>query len=83
LLTSAVGSDSVCVAMSRFIVLAIGCFLVLSTIARVIRGFRGRAAGGVVCPACSRRNPRNAVACVFCGAQLRRERRVPEYTVED
>jgi hypothetical protein len=69
--------------MLRFIVLAVGVFLLLSVLARVLRGFRNLTAGSVKCPHCSARNPGGAKLCLSCGKELDRKSRVPEYTVED
>jgi hypothetical protein len=69
--------------MLRFILLAVGVFFLLSVLARVFRGFRNLAAGGVTCPHCSARNPGGVKVCRSCGKELSRKSRVPEYSVED
>jgi ribosomal protein L40E len=63
--------------------LGLGAFLIGSMLARMLRGMQGRFSGGIICRHCSTRNPPAAQVCRSCGRDLRREKRVPEYTVDD
>lgn len=69
--------------MLRFFLIVIGLIFLFSVLARALRGFRNAVGGYVVCKRCSVRNPKSARVCRNCGGDLRRESRVPEYTVED
>ena len=69
--------------MLRFILLAVGIFIVWSVLARAYRGFQNLVGGGVTCRHCSTKNRAGAKVCRSCGRDLFRKSRVPEYTVED